>query len=166
MPESDVKLMERLCLPPQHRVLGGKKQNETSHGGSSLCTDHFHSVTSTFNSSLRATRTARRVFSQGMSLCCAAAYLARQQGDAEQLHLQSKIDHPFPRLLFFGLGFGLFAYALQLHACSTLPKFGRYSIVCLSTQCIHIVCTYAGNIIHYITKLHIKIYKKTQEVCW
>jgi len=51
VPEGDVKLMEHLCLLPQHRGLGGKKQNETSHGGSSFRTDHFCSVTSTCTSS-------------------------------------------------------------------------------------------------------------------
>jgi len=53
-------------------------------------------------------------------------------------------------LLFFGFRFGLFAYALQMHACSTLPKFGRYSTVYLYLHSISIQYTCMHAILYII----------------
>lgn len=96
VPEDDVKLMERFCLLPQHRGLGGKKQNETPRGGSCLCTHHFCSVTSTFNNSYMLHEQQGESF-HGVWACS----VQLQQGDAEQLNFWSKTYHPFPHVWFW-----------------------------------------------------------------
>lgn len=97
---------------------------------------------------------SRESILQDLSLCCAAAS-SEAAGWCQTIPFAEQTRPLFSScLLFFGFGFGLFVYALQMQAWSTLPKFSRCSLACLCLYSTH-VCMQYYTLYYKIT--HLKI---------